>query len=194
MPRTPKILLAGLLIVALFQSGALAKMVYDRATLLRTGKEVVLALAPRDPRDLFLGYYSRLSFDISRIDTTKLLSAADATTLRADPSSYRQLDVHVGLKQGQDGAFEPVSLSLARPAPEPDVVVVHGRTYGFGNGNDLWVTYGIESFYLPQDEARALDLKERDILRMVAAVSPDGEMAIKRLLVNGEPAYEELPY
>lgn len=194
MPRTPKILLAGLLIVALFQSGALAKMVYDRATLLRTGKEVVLALAPRDPRDLFLGYYSFLSFDISRIDTTNLMSAADATTLRADPSDRRQRDIYVGLKQTQAGVFAPASVSLAMPPPQPDVVVVRGRTRGFGSGNEMWIDYGIESFYLPQSEAAALDLKERDTLRLVAAVGPDGEMAIKRLLVNGEPAYEELPY
>jgi uncharacterized membrane-anchored protein len=192
--RTPRILLAGLLAVALFQSAALAKMVYDRVSLLRTGKEVTLALAPRDPRDLFRGYYSDLSYDISRIDIINRISAADITALNADAHNNRQRDVYIGLKAGQSGVFSPVSISLVMPAPQPDVVVVRGRARGLGNGNDLFVRYGIESLYLPEQEAAALDLKERDMLRMVAAVGPDGEMAIKRLLVNGQPAYEELPF
>ncbi|MGE4246216.1 MAG: GDYXXLXY domain-containing protein [Parvibaculaceae bacterium] len=193
MPRTPRILLAGLLIVALFQSAALAKMVYDRVSLLKTGKEVTLALAPRDPRDFFRGYYSDLNYDISRLDLSKLLSATDTTALRAEPYSCER-KIYVGLKQSQSGVFEPVSASLATPAVEPDVVVVRGCVCNAGNITQLWVRYGIESFYLPEEEAAALDLKERDVLRMVAAVGPDGEMAIKRLLVNGQPAYEELPF
>lgn len=69
MTAAPRRFLAlSLIMIAFVQSAALAKIVYDRVALLQTGREVVLKIKPRDPRDPFKGYYSSLNYDISQLD------------------------------------------------------------------------------------------------------------------------------
>mgnify|MGYP002653797331 CR=1 FL=1 len=46
----------------------------------------------------------------------------------------------------------------------------------------LDVVYGIESYFVPQGTGRAIERTERNRLEVVAAVSPSGQAAIKRLL------------
>ncbi|MDP5347464.1 MAG: GDYXXLXY domain-containing protein, partial [Paracoccaceae bacterium] len=57
-PLTRRWLVAAIIAVALVQTAALAKMVTDRAALLRDGTEVVLETGAIDPRDLFRGHYT----------------------------------------------------------------------------------------------------------------------------------------
>ena len=56
------------------------------------------------------------------------------------------------------------------------------------------LTYGIEDYYLPQAEAARLDNIPVETVRIVAVAGTDGQLAIKRLLVDGKPAYEEPPF
>lgn len=179
-----------LLAAALIQSAALATMVYDRVTLLREGREVTLTLQQYDPRSLLQGYYSRLNYDIARVPSDLLAKDELPADDKARGGTH---DVYVVLKPDAAGDYRPVSAHLTPPSPAEGAVTVRGTTRYLG-GKTLAVTYGIESFYLPKEQAAALDLKDRDTLRVIAAVGPDGEMAVKRLLVNGKVAYEEPPY
>lgn len=60
--------------------------------------------------------------------------------------------------------------------------------YGVG------VRYGLESYFVPQGEGKKIEATGKARLEVVAAVAPSGQAAIKRLLIDGKPAYEEPPY
>jgi len=186
MTTKPRRFLAlSLLFIALIQSAALAKIVYDRVTLLRTGREVVLKLVPRDPRDPFKGYYSSLNYDISRLD--RRLIAGNRTDFSPGDTAY------VVLRAGPDGHAVAASLYPSMPVEMPGDLIARGRVSSVAPDR-IDLTYGIEEFYVPEADAARLDDIPVDSIRIVAAAGADGELAIKRLLVDGKPAYEEPPF
>ena len=79
-------------------------------------------------------------------------------------------------------------------------VLIRGRiTYGASCGSNrdtfcvkLTVRYNLESYFVPEGEGRKLeDIRNQGKLSVVAAVLPSGHAAIKRLLIDGKPVYEE---
>jgi uncharacterized membrane-anchored protein len=186
MTTSPRRFLAvSLIIVALVQSAALAKIVYDRVALLQTGREVVLKIKPRDPRDPFKGYYSSLNYDISQLDPR--LMAGGHPEFTAGDTAY------VLLRSGPEGHAVPVSLYRSMPVQMTGDVVARGTVSAVAPDR-INLTYGIEEYYLPQVEAERLDAIPVESIRVVAVAGADGQLAIKRLLVEGEPAYEEPPF
>ena len=56
----------------------------------------------------------------------------------------------------------------------------------------LRVRYNLEKYFVPEGEGRKLEqFRNQRKLTIVAAVLPSGRAAIKRLLVDGEPVYDE---
>jgi uncharacterized membrane-anchored protein len=185
MSATRRFLALSLAVIAVTQSAALAKIVYDRIELLRTGREVVLKIVPRDPRDPFKGYYSSLRYDISQLD--RRLMAGGRPDFAVGDTAY------VVLRTGPEGHAIPVSLYRSLPVAMAGDVVARGKV-GWVSPERIDLTYGIEDYYLPQAEAARLDNIPVDSIRIVAAAGSDGQLAIKRLLVEGEPAYDEPPF
>lgn len=96
-----------------------------------------------------------------------------------------------GLYQAVSVHAEPVTVT----APE---VLIRGRiVYSCGSTSrtfcdKLQIRYGLESYFVPEGEGRTLEqTRNQQKLRVVAAVLPSGRAAIKRLLLDGEPVYEE---
>jgi uncharacterized membrane-anchored protein len=56
------------------------------------------------------------------------------------------------------------------------------------------VRYGLESYFVPQGEGKKIEQTPRGRLEVVAAVAASGQAAIKRLLIDGNPVYDEPPY
>jgi uncharacterized membrane-anchored protein len=80
-------------------------------------------------------------------------------------------------------------------APE---VLIRGRvSYSCGSTSRtfcdrLTIRYGLENYFVPEGEGKTLEqARNQQKLRVVAAVLPSGRAAIKRLLLDGEPVYEE---
>ena len=78
--------------------------------------------------------------------------------------------------------------------------MIRGRvTYGTNCGTDfrafcakLQVRYNLERYFVPEGEGRTLeDARNSRKLTVIAAVTPSGRAAIKRLLVDGKPVYDE---
>lgn len=187
-------------LAALVLAGLILAMVKDRADLLRTGTEVRLATAPVDPRDLFRGDYVVLSYDISQLQTAKLGETRDFKT--GEP-------VFVVLRPNADGRSEAVAISRTFPAPGPGQVVIEGKATGgrfcrpapgatsracAPDEFSTRITYGLESYFVPQGQGRRIERTERSRVEVVAAVSATGKAAIKRLLIDGKPVYDEPPY
>lgn len=175
---------------------ALLALVQQRASILKSGTEVRLRTVPVDPRDLFRGDYVVFAYEIGTVDV------GDAAGLR------RGETVYVTLRPGPDGFARAESASREKPAAPAGATVIAGRvtsTSACARAEDgrldcssgrrrLGVSYGIESYFVPQGQGLAIERTEKARIEVVAAVSPSGDAAVKRLLIDGKPVYAEPPY
>ncbi len=189
LQRIPKTALFGA--AALLQFVLLGAMVIDRAHILRAGTEITLRTRPVDPRDFLRGDYVALGYDISQV-------AAGA--LQGQPASARDPIVFVKLAPNRDGVYEAVSIHAdAVEIHSPEVLirgrVTSGATCGSGDRffcDKLSVRYNLERYFVPEGEGKKLEqARNQGTLLIVAAVLPSGRAAIKRLLVDGTPVYDE---
>ena len=187
--RIPKIALFAT--AAAIQFVLLGLMIVDRAEILRGGTEVALQTRPVDPRDLLRGDYVRLGYDISEVP---------AGALQDQPAGTRTPTMFVKLTPNRDGLYEAVSVHTeAVPVTSPEVLirgrVVYGTSCGSGSRAfcaRLRINYNLERYFVPEGEGKKLEqARDKRKLVIVAAVAPSGRAAIKRLLVDGEPVYEE---
>lgn len=168
--------------VVLIQSAALGWMVWDRVSLLTSGREIALDVIPVDPRDMFRGDYVILGYDISRLPAALV-----------PPNLKYGTRLYVTLERGADEVWTPVAASETYSAPEGDLrVVIAGRLQdGTGavsaEGATHWIRYGIESYFVPEGEGLAIEaqVRERKIKALVS-VGPDGKTALKGLLAGGK--------
>jgi uncharacterized membrane-anchored protein len=189
-------MLAGLVLC-----GLILALVIDRASILRNGEEVRLATLPIDPRDLFRGDYVILNYEISQISLTRL--KAEGLDAREGEALF------VTLRPDTDGRARAVAVARTRPVPAPGEIVLLGRYAGSGfcqpvrGGTNptcdprdrmIRMTYGLESFFVPEGEGRAIETTPASRVEIVAAVASSGKAAIKRLLIDGKPVYDEPPY
>ena len=175
----------------LIQFALLTLMVIDRVQILRQGTEVTLQIRPVDPRDFLRGDYVVLNYDISQLP---------AGPLQDEPASARNPIVFVKLAPNRDGLYEAISVHADAVAVKSPEVLIRGRVaYGATCGprarafcDKLQVRYNLESYFIPEGEGRKLEqVRNQRKLTVVAAIMPSGRAAIKRLLVDGEPVYDE---
>ncbi|WP_375311636.1 GDYXXLXY domain-containing protein [Bradyrhizobium sp. A5] len=187
--RIPKAVLFGAAI--LLQCLLLVLMVADRMQILREGREVTLQTQPVDPRDLLRGDYVVLRYDISQLP---------AGALAGTPASERKPIVFVKLAPNANGLYEAVSVHAAPvPVTAPEVLIRGRVNYSCGSGrtfcDKLTIKYGLESYFVPEGEGKTLEqARNQQKLLVVASVLPSGRAAIKRLLLDGKPVYEEPLY
>jgi uncharacterized membrane-anchored protein len=190
--------LARYMLAALLLCGLILAMVYQRAGILRNGQEVRLEIVPVDPRDLFRGDYVVLDYRISAVDLPK--DAASAFS--------RGQKVFVTLRANETGIARAVAVSAERPAVSGTDIIIAGTVTAaevcpFGeNGirdckspkRAVRVKYGLEKYFVPQGEGKIIETTEKSRLEVVAAVTPSGQSAIKRLLIDGKPVHDEPLY
>jgi uncharacterized membrane-anchored protein len=185
MSTSRKTLLA-LAAIALAQTAVLAWMVVDRIQLLRSGREIVLSVAPVDPRDLFRGEYVRLDYVAARVP----LAPADGEPVKRGEKLY------VTLEKSAEGEWRPVEMSRALKGEDnPSRIVLKARALWDAPVYNTWgatVRYGIESYFVRQGDARKLEELARERkLAVLVAVGKDGTAAIKGLIIDGKLQYEE---
>ena len=186
-----KILLAALM--AIGQSGILYYMIESRASILRTGREVVLKTEPVDPRDLMRGDYVTLGYPLSRIDPALV---AD----KLPPGASGTQDLHIAVvKDGGDPELWTFSRAswAAIVDPKPEEVILVGKTPDyFSQGVDpVPLILGIERYYVPEGEGKPIEEGVREkAVHVVVAVSAEGKAQIKSLRLDGQTLYEEPIY
>lgn len=194
--RVPAVARYGLAILLL--CGLILAMVMQRASILRDGREVLLEVVPVDPRDLFRGDYVILSYRIGTVELPK-----------GELSSFkREQEVFVTLRPDESGKARAVSVSASRPDVIGQDIVIAGRVTSAATcplrddgrrecKNDaraVAVAYGLESYFVPQGEGKAIERTEKRRIEVVAAVTASGQSAIKRLMLDGRAVYSEPPY
>jgi uncharacterized membrane-anchored protein len=178
-------LLARYILAALVLCGLIVATVVQRAAILRSGQEARLEVVPVDPRDLFRGDYVVLGYRIGTVDMPK-----DVTT----PFTRGQ-QVFVTLRPDASSKAQAVAISAERPAVFGTDIVISGVVSSTSLGGRIVdVRYGLESYFVPEGEGKKIELTPKALLEVVAAVAPSGRAAIKRLLIDGKPVYDEPPY
>jgi uncharacterized membrane-anchored protein len=189
MERVPRILLfaaAGLIQVTL-----IALIVIDRVGILREGTEVKLQTRPVDPRDFLRGDYVVLNYDISSLP---------AGALKDQGSSGRGTSVFVKLAPKADGFHGAISVHRDPVPVAGGEVLIRGRVTSGANCGDiarsfcgaLQISYGIERYFVPEGEGKGIEsARNQGKVAIIAAVTSSGRAAIKRLLLDGKPVYDE---
>jgi uncharacterized membrane-anchored protein len=183
LPRAVPFAAAGLIQIAL-----IALMVADRVMILRTGVDVKLEMRAVDPRDFLRGDYVTLSYGISSVSSGDIKDAVRTGST-----------VFVKLAPNRDGFHEAVSVHTAPVDVAAPEVMIQGRVSGGswcaaapGGLCALEVHYGIEKYFVPEGEGGKIEAaRNARKLAVIAAVTPAGRAAIRRLLIDGEPFYDE---
>jgi uncharacterized membrane-anchored protein len=176
--RIPKFALFGA--AGLIQIVLIGLMVVDRIMILRTGVDVTLQTRPVDPRDFLRGDYVILDYEISTVPAGALKDLA-----------RRNDTIFVKLAPNSNGFYEAISAHAAPIDVASPEVLIRGRVVG-SFGNTLRVRYDIERYFVPEGEGRELErARNQRKLTVIAAVAPTGRAAIKRLMIDGEPVYDE---
>jgi uncharacterized membrane-anchored protein len=183
--------LLAFLLVAGLQTAVLLAMVVDRASLLRSGREIVLPVVPVDPRDLFRGEYVILNYPVSDVPTSLL----------GGPPPESGTPLWVELARTPEAGWAPVAVSRSAPdtrPASPDRIVLAGRSAwwgrpgGAGSVERLRVHYGIEAYFVQQGKGPELErMVGQKRLEAIVAVGPSGRAAIKGLAVDGKRVYDE---
>jgi uncharacterized membrane-anchored protein len=174
--------------VAAIQTLALVYIVFDRVSLLASGREIVAEVIPVDPRDIFRGDYVVLNYTFTRTGDVPV------------PESTRTGDkLYVTLKPGAEpNTWEIVSADTSYPASvASENVVLKGLANYVSAKTDTQpatanVRYGIESYFIPEGTGKELEELVRDKkIAAVIAVGSNGEAAIKALVIDGKRVVEE---
>jgi uncharacterized membrane-anchored protein len=173
--------------VAFAQTAALSWIVYDRISLLRNGREIVVEVIPVDPRDLFRGDYVILGYGFNRTGEVEV-----------DPGVRQGDSVYATLVPKGPEVWEISTINSSYPENvAPDSVVLKGVVSNVWNrGPDTKpaanVRYGIESYFVPEGTGKELETQVRDKrIAAVIAVGKKGDAAIKALIVDGKRVAEE---
>lgn len=182
-------LLAALLVAGV-QTAALGYMIESRASILRSGRDVLLKTVPVDPRDLLRGDYVILNYDISRLQPE--LFKGDT------PKQSEEAQVYVRLEKQLDGFWAATEASFQPLSPTGDSVVLRSLPFIYYPSSALSsvsVEYGIERFYVPEGEGRTLEeARNAEALSVNIRVDDKGKAQIREIAVNGSPVYEEPLY
>jgi uncharacterized membrane-anchored protein len=172
---------------------ALGAIIVQRVNLVNGGREVVLQVEPVDPRDFFRGDFVTLSYDgLTQIVVPGASGWAGAR--RGEP-------FYVALDVAPDGHARAKSIHTTLDAArKASPIVIRGKVqWSFSRRNEdspqetvVRAQYGIESYFVPEGEGRALETaRNAHRLEMLIALADDGEAAIKGVILDGKRAYVE---
>ena len=185
--------LVAAIVAAALQTAVIGYMVESRASILRSGADIKLKTLPVDPRDLLRGDYVILSYPISTIPKSIVTGEV--------PQGGTRSRLAVRLQPGADGLWTATEASFGALAPQEGSVVLRTLPLDFytsvagGIPDTLFVQYGIERYYVPEGEGRVLeDARNQEELEVEARVGKDGTPQIARLILKGEPIYDEPLY
>lgn len=178
--------------VALIQTAVLGKIVWDRQSLVKTGREIVMQVQPVDPRDLFRGEYVTLGYGISPIVSTALAQSLPVAELR------RGEPVFVTIRPDADASWKAIAVAPVLPAAPPTSGPASGDVTLKGRIQSVWpgefkdavnftVNFGIESYFVQEGRGKLLEQQVRDDkIQALVAVGPDGTAALKGLVIGGQ--------
>jgi uncharacterized membrane-anchored protein len=132
-----------------------------------TGTSVILQTAPVDPYDLLRGYSQTLNYEISQAATLETLPGWDAVVARQEDQPNQTLAVYITLERPDSpptdtipDPWQPVAIAPDFPTALTDnQVVLTGRL------SYQWVQYGLERYYMPEDQRDTINTEIMELNR-----------------------------
>ncbi|MBI5149568.1 MAG: GDYXXLXY domain-containing protein [Candidatus Omnitrophica bacterium] len=157
-----------------------------KLSVLAGGTDVLLKIAPVDPRDLLRGDYVTFQYDISSIDSHY-----------ANRQQIRNGDaVYVVLRQ--TGKYWMVQ-GVQKNQPTGSELFIKGKVESGGlesqtdpfsyqrfGDSRIHVIYGVEQYFIPEGEGRNFSFWNKEAAARVA-VDDNGNAALKQIYVNDKP-------
>ena len=140
---------------AVFVFGQFYAMVEQKEALRRSGQEILLKLAPRDPRSLMQGDYMALNYDVAN-KLYMMQSDSPSVTIPASGAVVLRLDEH------QVGELARIDNGAAPAAGEHLLCYRH---------DDAGFTFGVEHYFIPEGTGDAIKNAVYGDIR----VSPTGD-------------------
>lgn len=139
---------------------------------LTRGTIVLLETVPVDPRDLFRGDYVMLNYKITTLDPAAL-------------GLFKELRkgevVYVGLvPRGKYWTAKSMHLT------PPEGLYLRGTVSSAEGFVEARISYGIESFFVPEGRGREIE-RARDRLSVEVAIARDGSAVIRRIFLGDAP-------
>ena len=131
------------------------------AVVYSTGRAVTLQTAPIDPYDILRGYSQILSYEIS--DPEVLSQLPGGSDIFSGAYETQTFSIYVVLQApasvtSPPSAWTPIRVSRDRPQSLPhDQVVLKGRY------REWSITYGLETFYMPERDRNAINAEIREV-------------------------------
>lgn len=167
-------------IILIIQTLVLLSIIGIRQWTLKTGTLITLETSPIDPRSLFSGDYIMLGYKINEIPANKDL----IDNIKTNEDVYVVL-----IPKGQYWVAE--SIQNNKPDVSSPKVVIKGQVE-YKTADKLFVKYGIENYFIPEGEGKALERpKPEEIMTVKVAVDRFGNAAIAGLFVNNQEIYKE---
>lgn len=149
------------------------------------GTEVMLRIAPVDPRDLLRGDYVTFQYDISNLDS---YYSRGEQIKNGD-------NVYVVLRQS--GKYW-VAQSVQKTKPTGSELFIKGKAESGGmesqtdqfsyqrfDRSRLHIVYGIEQYFIPEGKGQNFSFWNKEVAAMVA-VDDNGNAALKKIYVDGK--------
>lgn len=173
-------MLKRILLILLLQTLFLVALIGFRQWTLNTGTPIILETEPIDPRSLFSGDYVRLRYKIS----TVLINPAEKKFTRGQK-------VYVSIKP-ENNQWAATGIYIKKPKVPSDQIVIKGYIQAILPDNRVQVAYGIENYFVPENEGKKLEqptLNEKVSVKV--SVDRLGNAAISGIFINQKQIYQE---
>lgn len=171
MAMNRKTFIIAMLIPAIAILGFLAYNYYTYSA----GEEILLKTVPVDPRDLFRGDYVNLRYEVSTINLTNTPHIGNFTS--GD-------DIYATLSM-KEKFWSVTEVGTEKTALQSNEVCMKGEVTS-SYGGQLRVRWGIESYFVPEEKGRDIELNIRNVSVKVA-VDSNCRAVIKELYINDNP-------
>jgi uncharacterized membrane-anchored protein len=174
-----KIILPAFIIIALVQWIAPVKMIWDKETILQTGKMYRFETEPVDPSYPFRGRYIALNFK------------EDQFTIRTRRVFYNNQDIYVVFTEDARGFARIVNLSENEPAGQDNYFKAKvNYSYTSGDSANIHLSYPFDEFYMDEykapkaEEAYNESLRDSTKITYAAVKVYKGKAAIENVFIG----------
>ena len=168
-------------VIVALQLCVLVSMITKQELLLANGTKVLLKCEPVDPRSLFSGDYVILNYEISTIGYD-IISRSDLK----DINDLERKDIYVALMiKTNDMHYKIAAISDSfDKLKQDDAIIIRGRVVS-ANSNRLRVRYGVESYFVPQNEGKKIE-ENLNNTSVEVSVSDNGDSVISKLFIGNQ--------
>lgn len=146
---------------------------------IRSGKTITVKTIPVDPRSLFRGDYIVLNYEFSRLDLNKI---------KHDKNYFHKGQrVFVKLAKVRDN-WEATQIST-KPFKDirPNEVMLAGSVDRWPLENFINLTYGIESYFVPEGRGKYIERKiSKKKVTVELSVDKKGFASVRKIFIDGK--------